>query len=773
MKNYDLEKRRLVLSAVAIGIVVIYTIRLFALQIASDDYRKSADSNAFLKKIEFPSRGSITDRKGKLLVFNQPAYDIMVVTNEMKGHLDTLEFCKALNITKADFINRMNNIKDRSKNPGYSRFTQQLFFSQLSDKDFSAFQEKLYRFPGFYVQKRSVRQYQRPIAAHVLGDVAEVSQSDIEDDEYYQPGDYIGKMGIEREYEKDLRGVKGVQILLRDAHGQIQGRYQDGKYDQRPHPGRDIQLGIDADLQELGERLMEGKLGAVVAIEPKTGQILAMVSSPTFDPRSMIGKLRGKYQREMTLDPAKPLLNRAIMGQYTPGSTFKTGQAVTYYSEGVVSDSTRYPCHRGFYFKGLHVGCHPHAAPISLVPAISTSCNSYFCWGLYHMLSNRKKYKTLEDAMDVWRDYMVSMGFGYKLGIDLPGEKRGMIPNAKFYDNAFKRWNPLSVISISIGQGEVNLTPLQIANLGATIANRGYYYTPHVVRSIQGKKLDKKYLEKHKSKGTYRSYQEVIAGMVSSVRGGTCARAVHPGYTLAGKTGTAQNRGKDHSVFMGFAPVDTPKIAIAVYVENGGFGADFGVPIGSLMIEQYINGKLTPGDAARATALQSRHISYSFKRPLTHADSVRLDSIKRVNIIRDSLKRVKEKQDLIEEEKVKQAEAKREADEKEKKKQPQNEPAIRVESELKVKSEKDEKDKGGDKKEKEKNKDNKDSRKDTKDKPTIKEKQKEPPKDKHKERPKEKSKDPIKDKQKEQSKDKAKVQSKDKQRNKENVHRAK
>ena len=624
MKNYDLEKRRLVLSAVAIGIVVIYTIRLFALQIASDDYRKSADSNAFLKKIEFPSRGSITDRKGKLLVFNQPAYDIMVVTNEMKGHLDTLEFCKALNITKADFNNRMNNIKDRSKNPGYSRFTQQLFFSQLSDKDFSAFQEKLYRFPGFYVQKRSVRQYQRPIAAHVLGDVAEVSQSDIEDDDYYQPGDYIGKMGIEREYEKDLRGVKGVQILLRDAHGQIQGRYQDGKYDQRPHPGRDIQLGIDADLQELGERLMEGKLGAVVAIEPKTGQILAMVSSPTFDPRSMIGKLRGKYQREMTLDPAKPLLNRAIMGQYPPGSTFKTGQAVTYYSEGVVSDSTRYPCHRGFYFKGLHVGCHPHAAPISLVPAISTSCNSYFCWGLYHMLSNRKKYKTLEDAMDVWRDYMVSMGFGYKLGIDLPGEKRGMIPNAKFYDNAFKRWNPLSVISISIGQGEVNLTPLQIANLGATIANRGYYYTPHVVRSIQGKKLDKKYLEKHKSKGTYRSYQEVIAGMVSSVRGGTCARAVHPGYTLAGKTGTAQNRGKDHSVFMGFAPVDTPKIAIAVYVENGGFGADFGVPIGSLMIEQYINGKLTPGDAARATALQSRHISYSFKRPLTNADSVRL-----------------------------------------------------------------------------------------------------------------------------------------------------
>ena len=338
MKNYDLEKRRLVLSAVAIGIVVIYILRLFALQIASDDYRKSADSNAFLKKIEFPSRGTITDRNGKLLVYNQPAYDIMVVTNEMAGHLDTLDFCNALGITKADFLKRLHDIKDRNKNPGYSRFTQQLFMSQLSDKEFSAFQEKLYRFPGFYIQKRSVRQYQRPIAAHVLGDVAEVSQSDIEDDDYYQPGDYIGKMGVEREYEQDLRGRKGVQILLRDAHGRIQGRYKNGEYDQRPQPGRDLQLGLDADLQALGERLMEGKLGAIVAIEPKTGQVLAMVSSPTFDPRMMIGKLRGKYQRDLTLDPAKPLLNRAIMGQYPPGSTFKTSQAVTYYTEGIIND---------------------------------------------------------------------------------------------------------------------------------------------------------------------------------------------------------------------------------------------------------------------------------------------------------------------------------------------------------------------------------------------------------------------------------------------------
>lgn len=749
MKNYDLEKRRLVLSAVAIGIVVIYVLRLFALQIASDDYRKSADSNAFLKKIEFPSRGSITDRNGKLLVYNQPAYDIMVVTNEMAGHLDTLDFCNALGITKADFLKRLHDIKDRNKNPGYSRFTQQLFMSQLSDKEFSAFQEKLYRFPGFYIQKRSVRQYQRPIAAHVLGDVAEVSQSDIEEDDYYQPGDYIGKMGIEREYEQDLRGRKGVQILLRDAHGQIQGRYKNGEYDQRPQPGRDLQLGLDADLQALGERLMEGKLGAIVAIEPKTGQVLAMVSSPTFNPSMMIGKLRGKYQRDLTLDPAKPLLNRAIMGQYPPGSTFKTSQAVTYYTEGIINDSTRYVCNHGFNFKGLHVGCHSHASPLALVPAISTSCNGYFCWGLYHMLSNRKKYKTLDDAMTVWRNYMVSMGFGYKLGIDLPGEKRGMIPNAQFYDHAFKTWNPLSVISISIGQGEVNLTPLQIANLGATIANRGYYVTPHIVRHIEGKKLDKKYLEQHRTKGSVRSYQEVIAGMMSSVRGGTCAHAVHPGYSLAGKTGTAQNRGRDHSVFMGFAPVDTPKIAIAVYVENGGFGADYGVPIGSLMIEQYINGKLTPGDAARADALQKRHISYPFKRPLSRADSLRLDSIKRVNQIKDSLKMVNQKLEAAEAAKLKEAQQQKETEEKEKKKQPQNEPAIKVEPEELIKTEKKGKDKDKDKsdkgkeklreKERDKAKEPKEARKESKD--NNKDKQQKSKDNKAKDKPKIKSND--------------------------------
>ena len=611
MKDFEFDKRRLVIGGVAIFIVTVYLIRLFTLQLLSDDYKKNADSNAFLKKIEYPSRGAISDRHGRLLVYNQPAYDIMVVMNEEKGRLDTMEFCNALGITKEYFIKRMNDIKDRNKNPGYSRFTEQVFMSQLSDKEFSVFQEKIFRFPGFYVQKRSIRQYQYPYAAHVLGDVAEVSKSDVENSDYYQPGDYIGKLGIERSYEEQLRGEKGVQILLRDAHGRVQGNYQDGKFDRRPVAGKNLTLSIDIKLQELGERLLEGKIGSIVAIEPSTGEVLCMVSSPTYDPRIMVGRQRGKNHLALSRDVWKPLLNRAIMGQYPPGSTFKTTQGLTYMTEGIIDEHTLYPCARGFNYRGLHVGCHPHGAPTNLVQALCTSCNSYFCWGLFHMIGNRRRYRNVQEAMNTWRDYMVSMGFGYKLGVDLPGEKRGLIPNAAFYDKAYKgSWNGLTVISISIGQGEVNLTPLQIANLSATIANRGYYYVPHVVRKVQGEQLDTLYRRKHYTKASRKAYEYVVQGMRASVVGGTCHAANRADYLVCGKTGTAQNRGQDHSVFMGFAPMDNPKIAIAVYVENGGFGATYGVPIGSLMMEQYINGKLSPMSEAQASVYQSRRIAY-------------------------------------------------------------------------------------------------------------------------------------------------------------------
>lgn len=611
MKDYNLSNRRLVIGGVAVGIVVIYIVRLFALQLLSDDYKKNADSNAFQKKIEYPSRGLIRDRNGKLMVYNQPAYDIMVIMNEARNRLDTLEFCEALGITKAFFTHRMDEIKDRSKNPGYSRFTQQLFMSQLSDKEFSVFREKMFRFPGFYIQKRSIRQYQYPYAGHLLGDVGEVSEGDIEDDSYYQAGDYIGKLGVERSYEKQLRGVKGVQIMLRDAHGRIQGSYQDGKLDTRPVAGKDLTLSIDLDLQALGERLLEGKIGAIVALEPSTGEVLAMVSSPSYDPRLMVGRQRSKTHRLLSRDVWRPLLNRAIMGQYPPGSTFKTSQALTYMTEGIISPGTMFPCHHGFYYRGLHVGCHGHAAPLNLVHAISTSCNSYFCWGLYYMMGNRRKYKNVQEAMNTWRDYMVSMGFGYRLGIDLPGEKRGLIPNATFYDKAYNgSWNGLTVISISIGQGEVNLTPLQIANLGATIANRGYYYRPHVVRKVQGEPLDTAFTNKQYTKASKRSYNYVVQGMRSSVLGGTCKWLGHLPFDICGKTGTAQNRGQDHSVFMGFAPMNNPKIAIAVYVENGGFGADFAVPIAGVLFEQYLTGKLSPAAEKEADALQRKRIGY-------------------------------------------------------------------------------------------------------------------------------------------------------------------
>ena len=612
MKNYELANRRYVIGGVATLIVVVYIIRLFMLQISSDDYKKSADSNAFLKRIDFPSRGVITDRHGKLLVFNQPSYDIMVVMNEMGDHLDTLEFCQTLNISRQEFDSRMATIKDRNRNPGYSRFTQQLFLTQLSDKDFSIFQEKMYRFPGFYVQRRSIRQYQYPYAAHVLGDVAEVSPAEVEADDYYQPGDYIGKLGVERSYERQLRGEKGVKILLRDAHGRIQGSYQNGALDRRPKPGKNLTLAIDFDLQALGERLMQNKIGSIVAIEPSTGEILCMVSSPTYDPRLMVGRQRSKNHLELSRNAWKPLLNRSIMGQYPPGSTFKTTQGLTFMNEGIIHPTqTAYPCGHGFNYRGLHVGCHGHASPLPLVPALSTSCNGYFCWGLFYMLSAKSKYGSVQKAMNTWRDYMVSMGFGYRLGVDLPGEKRGLIPNAQFYDNAYKgSWNGLTIISIAIGQGEVNATPLQIANLGATIANRGWYYVPHVVKKVQGEPLDTTFTRKHHSKAGRNAYDYVVKGMRASALGGTCHELARYDFEACGKTGTAQNRGHDHSVFMGFAPMDNPKIAVAVYVENGGWGATFGVPIGGLIMEQYIHGKLSEASLKKAEAIQHKVINY-------------------------------------------------------------------------------------------------------------------------------------------------------------------
>lgn len=599
--------RKYILGGIAVAVVIIYLIRLFSLQLMSDDYKKNADSNAFRKEIQYPSRGLILDRKGRLLVYNESSYNIMVVMNDQRG-IDTLDFCQTVGITKYFYIKRMDEIKSKIS---YSRYTPQLFMSQIPAEEFSVFREKLFRFKGFSVEKRSVRHYTTGLGAHLLGDVGEVNDKDIANDDYYQSGDFIGKLGVERSYEKELRGEKGMRIMLRDVHGRTQGHYQNGKYDKAPVPGKDVTLSIDLDLQALAERLLEGKLGAIVAIEPSTGQILCMASSPTYDPRLTVGRNRGKYHQQLSRDPMRPLLNRAIMGTYPPGSTFKITQALMGLQEGSITPEIAFPCHHGFNYKGLHLGCHGHASPINLVPAIGTSCNAYFCWNLYRMFSNKRKYGSVQNAMNCWKDHMVDMGFGYKLGIDLPGESRGMIPNANYYDDHYRKsWNALTVISISIGQGEVTATPLQIANLAATVANRGHYYVPHIVRSIRGGQIDSLYTHPHHTTINPRWYNYAVAGMRKAVLSGTCHAANIPGIEVCGKTGTAQNRGHDHSAFMGFAPMTSPRIAVVAYIENGGFGAVYGVPIGALIMEQYLNGSLSPSSEKKAQVIQNRHIKY-------------------------------------------------------------------------------------------------------------------------------------------------------------------
>ena len=609
INDYRFENRKFVIVGIVMTIVLVFIARLFYLQILNDEYKKHADSNAFLNKTIYPSRGVMYDRNGKLLVSNQPAYDVMICMRNVKD-LDTLAFCNSLGITRDFFDKRIKDIKNKNLNPGYSAYTDQLFLSQLTAEDFAMFQEQLYKFNGFSIQRRTVRQYDYHVAGHIFGDLGEVSKKDIANDDYYVRGDFIGKQGIESYYEKYLRGEKGKEILLRDAHGRIKGRYLDGAMDVAPVPGKNLTLSLDIELQQLAERLLENKIGSVVAIEPTTGEVLCMASSPTFDPQILVGRQRGENHKILSKDKQKPLLNRAIQGTYPPGSTFKTSQALTYLHEGIISPETQFPCAHGFRFKGLHVGCHPHGSPLPLVPALATSCNSYFCWGLYRMIGS-DRYTSSQDAFNHWKDHMVAVGFGYRLGIDLPGEARGFIPNSAFYDKWYGgRWNGLTIISISIGQGEVTLTPLQIANLGATIANRGYYIAPHVVREVEGETLDSIYYTPKRTLVDKRHYETVVKGMREAVLNGTCRAANIPGIEVCGKTGTAQNRGKDHSAFMGFAPMNDPKIAVAVYVENGGFGAVYGVPIGALIMEKYLTGTLSATSEQKANDIQQRVIYY-------------------------------------------------------------------------------------------------------------------------------------------------------------------
>ena len=603
-KDYRLAKRRFVIGGFIVAVVIIYLIRLFTIQVSDDKYKLNAESNAFLKKTIYPARGLMYDRNGKLLVFNQPAYDIMVIPKDIQN-FDTITFCGLLDITKEQFKDYWSDMKNPRKNPGYSTYTPQKFMSHISFEDYGRLQEKLYLFPGFYIQTRTIRKYNYAAGANILGNIREVSPEDIKRDEYYKRGDYTGDLGVEKSYEQALRGKKGFEILMRDALGRIKGKYDDGSQDIAPESGSNLTLAIDMDLQEYGEQLMKDKIGAIVAIEPATGEILALVTAPNYDPSLLVGKERGQNYAKLVLDPLKPLYDRSIQGAYPPGSTFKPTQGLIFLQEGVITENTAYPCYHG-YINGLRVGCHGHGSPLPLKPALQTSCNAYFCWGFKNMIDKRGTKP--KDQLVKWKDYLVDMGYGYRLGVDLPHESRGFIPNSEYYSKSFRgpNWSANSIISVSIGQGEVLATPLQIANLCATIANRGYFYTPHVVKEIADSTIDVKYKEKRGPKIDKSYYESIAEGMRMAVTGGTCRLANLYDIEVCGKTGTAQNpHGKDHSVFMGFAPYHDPKIAVAVYVENAGFGATYGVPIGSLIIEKYLKGAI----AANRQYLEDRMLN--------------------------------------------------------------------------------------------------------------------------------------------------------------------
>ena len=616
MERTRYRLRIAVLPMIAIGIVVLYVIRLSYLQLVSSEYRERAMRNALYEEIIFPDRGVIYDRKGNLLVYNEPAYDLLVTTKELTDTLNTALLSSLLHTTDDEIAMRMASLRDRTVNPGYTPFTPQLFWSQLTSCEAGLIQEQLFRLPGFTLRPRAVRRSDSPNAALLLGYLGESNPEELKADSSLVLGQYVGKSGVERTYDRILRGHNGVNLLLRDARGRIQGSYNEGLDDVEAILGKDLTLSIDLDLQRLGEHLMQGKRGAIVMIEPKSGEILCLVSSPTYDVRRLQGRDLGRAHEQLVRQEGKPLFNRAIMGTYPPGSTFKPAMGALMLQEHLVTPATLLPCAHGYPRLRGHPACHSHASPLNLRAALTTSCNAYFCWGLHFLLDDRSRYATVEQALDKWRDYMVDFGLGYKLGIDLAGEKRGFIPNSSVYDRVYSRWTSSTIISLSIGQGEVLLTPLQMANLAAIIANRGYYYPPHVVRQIEHAPIDSLYRIRHQTLVSSLYWEEVAQGMRGAVVAGTCRRAEFaPGeINVCGKTGTAENRfGKDHSAFIGFAPLESPQVAISVYVENGGFGATLGVPIGRVMMEYYLHG----GHLSSATEAIAEQIS---KQTIAYAD---------------------------------------------------------------------------------------------------------------------------------------------------------
>lgn len=586
------SNRRFFIAGFFILIGLILIMRLVYVQLLADKYILSANNNVLRYITQYPARGLIFDRKGELLVYNEAAYDLMVIPKQVK-HLDTIGFCRLIGIEKADFIERMEKARK------YSVYRPSVFESQITRESYGIIEEKLFRYPGFFVLPRTLRKYSAPIAAHTMGYIGEVNPDMIAKNPYYRSGDYIGISGIEKSYEEVLRGKKGLKIRVVDVFNRDMGSFQDGKYDSSAVAGTNLYSSIDAELQAYGELLMTNKKGSIVAIEPSTGEILCIVSSPSYDPNLLVGRVRNKNYNILSKDSINvPLFNRALMAMYPPGSTFKLVNALVGEQEGVLFPDTRYACPGGFSLGGgKKVGCHSHWGPLNLPQSIQYSCNTYYCRVFKSIIDNREKYRTTKEAYNAWRKEVMSFGLGKKLGIDLPGELNGNIPSAGYYDryHGKDRWRALTVISLAIGQGEIGITPIQLANLTATIANRGYYYTPHIIRAIgRPDSMNRQYLTKHYTNVAPAYFDIVIEGMQMVVDAGTAANAKMDSIILCGKTGTAQNpHGKNHSIFICFAPKDHPKIAISVVVENAGWGSTWAAPIASLMIEKYLTGKIT------------------------------------------------------------------------------------------------------------------------------------------------------------------------------------
>lgn len=588
----DLKNKRNTLILGVIVVAIVLSLQLFNLQILDEQYKITASNNAFRYDVRYPARGIIYDRNGKILVGNETAYDIMITPYEVKN-LDTADLCIIFNLNIEDVRKTLADYRQNRRRIGYQTLP---FVKQISPEQYSIFLEKVYKFTGFTAIPRTIRTYPYNACGNLLGYITEVDTSFLRKNPEYRRGDYVGRTGIEQSYEGLLKGDKGYNIFLRDVHNKVKSGFADGKYDKEAIPGKNIVSSIDAELQQYVETLMQGKIGSVIAIEPSTGEILTLVSSPGLE----VSKLASinKYYNEILNDPLKPMFNRAVMSPYPPGSVFKLVNGLIALQEGVIDTTTTYPCSMG-YKVGRGIACHSHPSPTNLTTSIMMSCNAYYA-NAFRLIIDNPKYPNVTAAFVKWREYVESFGFGVKLDSDLPGEQAGIIPSVEGYDKIHgkNKWKSLSILSLSIGQGELGTTPLHLANLAAMLANRGFYYTPHIIKSVQDTTMDREFSKRHYTMVDTANFQKMIHGMYLAVNsppgsGATASRVSVKGLDICGKTGTAQNpHGKDHSVFICFAPRDNPKIAVVAYLENAGFGATWAAPIASLLVEKYLTGKV-------------------------------------------------------------------------------------------------------------------------------------------------------------------------------------